>query len=335
MKFAQPHLFNLLWLVLGIFFLFWWSYARRKSILAKYITNDLVSKVVKNFNKGNYFLKYILIVLVLITAIIALARPQWGFEWQEVKRKGIDILVVIDTSKSMLTQDVKPNRLERTKLAVKDLIKKLKGDRIGLIAFAGEAFLMCPLTTDYNGFTLSLNDIGINSVPRGGTNLEKAIRVALDSFDKAESKQRTVIIVTDGDNLEGDPVGMAKKAKANDVKIYTIGIGTQEGELIQVGAPNQSPEFLKDSNGNFVKSRLNERLLQDISLSTDAIYIKSSGAEFGLDLIYERDLANIEKTEFDSRMQKRYIERFQIPLALAIILLLFETCLTTRRKLKS
>ena len=264
-------------------------------------------------------------------SITALTRPQWGYEWQEVKHQGLDIIVVIDTSKSMLTQDVRPNRLERTKLAVKDLLKKLTGDRIGLVAFAGDAFLVCPLTIDYNGFLLSLNDMDVYSIPRGGTNIGRALEEALAGFEHIPNKYKSIILITDGDNLEGDPLSAAAKAKEKNIKIYTIGIGTKEGELIGVPDEGGQWQFLKDAQGQFVKSRLNENLLQKIALETGGGYVKSSGAQFGLDLIYDQELSKLEKREIESKTQRKYYERFQIPLAVAIILLATETCLPARK----
>ncbi len=323
---------NLLWAVLLLVGFLRWAAVYREGVIRKFVDQKLVDKVVINAGRGVQLYRHILIVGVFVFAILALSRPQWGFEWQEVKRKAIDIIVVIDTSKSMLTQDVKPNRLERTKLAVKDLLKKLRGDRIGLIAFSGEAFLMCPLTSDYNGFVLSLNDLDVDSVPRGGTNLERALQVGLESFDETNSQYKTIIVVTDGDNLEGDPTAVARRAREEGVKIYAIGIGTREGELIQISDAGDAPTFLKDSEGNFVKSRLNEALLKQISLITEGAYVKASGAQFGLDLIYERDLSKLEKRELQTRMQKKYFDRFQWPLTVALILLVMESCLPRRKK---
>jgi Ca-activated chloride channel family protein len=249
-----------------------------------------------------------------------------------VKRTGLDILLVIDTSKSMLTQDVKPNRLERTKLAVKDMIKKLKGDRIGLVAFAGDAFMLCPLTSDYGGFLLSLSDLDVNISPRGGTNVGQALEEAMHGYDKTQAKFKTIVIVTDGDNLEGDPMAVVKKAKDNGIKIFSVGVGTQEGDLIMVTDAQGQSQYLKDDQGNVVKSRLNENLLQRMAYETGGAYVRSSGAEFGLDYIYEEHLSKLEKREIEDKMQKKYYERFQIPLALALIFLLAETVLNRRRQ---
>jgi len=332
MHFAQLNMLMWLWAVSGLALLLFWAYNRRQKAIQRFAQEHLVRDIAFHFDPKRIVYKNILLVAVAIFGVLALIRPQWGFQWQEVKRQGIDILVVIDTSKSMLTQDVKPNRLERTKFAVQDLLRKLRGDRIGLIAFSGEPFLICPLTVDYGGFQISLNDLNVETVPRGGTNVEKAIREAIKDYDETSSQHKAIIIVTDGDNLEGDPIAVAKKAKEKGIKIYCVGIGSAEGELIQMRGSKGKPVFLKDSKGNFVKSRLNEGLLKQIALITGGIYVKASGSQFGLDLIYERELSKLEEREIEAKKEKKYFERFQFPLGIAVLLLVIETCLTTRKK---
>jgi|SRR3989339_49777 len=332
MLFAQKNMFHLFWLLLAFSFLLKMFVSNRRTKMKKFANEHLINNIVEGFDERRLVFKNVLFIFIYIFSIITLARPQWGFEWREVKRKGTDILLVIDVSKSMLTQDVKPNRLERTKLAVKDLIKKLKGDRIGTIAFAGDAFLVCPLTSDYGGFMLSLNDLDINSVPRGGTNLSVAIDEALKNHTDEKKKDKAIIVITDGDNLEGDPMEAAKRANAVGVKIYTVGIGTEEGELIQVKNERGALEFLKDKKGNFVKSRLNDKLLSQISLETGGVYVKSSGSEFGIDFIYDRYLESREKKELENKQEKLYYQRFQYPLLIALILLIYQTVLSYKKE---
>jgi len=332
MQFDQIDMLIWLWAVIGLVFFLIWANKRRTKILQSFTQEHLLKDIAFHFNPKKTRVKNILLVAVVLFAVLALLRPQWGFQWQEVKRQGIDILVVIDTSKSMLTQDVKPNRLERTKFAVLDLLKKLRGDRIGLIAFSGEPFLICPLTVDYGGFQISLNDLNIGTIPRGGTNIAKAIREAIKDYGEISSKHKAVIIVTDGDNLEGDPITAAKEAQEKGIKIYCVGIGSAEGELIQIRNSRGELVFLKDSDGNIVKSRLNERLLKEIALITGGVYVKASGSQFGLDLIYDQELTKFEKREIEVTMEKKYTERFQFPLGIAALLLVIETCLTTRKK---
>lgn len=332
MQFENKSLLNVLWVLPVLVGFLYWRILVYRSRINEFVSKDVMPQILSEFMFRNVLIKLFLLVCVFILSVVALARPQWGFEWQDVKKKGIDILILVDTSKSMLTTDVLPNRLERTKFEIKDLLKKLKGDRVGLIAFAGDAFLMCPLTSDYNGFRLALNDLRAGSVPRGGTNLQSAFKVALEGYKDVPSQFKTIILITDGDNLEGNPLKMAEVAKQNGIKVYTVGIGTQEGELIQVRDSEGNISFLKDNAGNFVKSRLNESLLKKIAAETSGAYVRSLGAESGLDVIYAREISKLEKRDVDASKEKKYFERFQIPLTLAFLCLLIETCLSNRKR---
>jgi len=331
MKFADASSINWLWLILfvGIFLL--WRYFQRRKICELFIDKKLFSHVSKNLNYKKDIACIILLFCVGLFSIIALMRPQWGFEWREVKREGLDILIAIDTSKSMLTDDVKPNRLERSKLAVKDLVKKLNGDRIGLIAFSGTGFLVTPLTVDYSGFNITLDEINTGTIPRGGTSISSAINEAVRSYKDVAGKFKALVIITDGEDLEGMLNQSIELAKENAIKIFTIGIGTKEGELIRYKDQYGEYNFVKDRNGDYIKSRLNEDILQNIALSTGGIYVHASGAEFGLDLIYEQKLSKMDKTESKSKMERRYHERYQYPLTFAFIFLMFGTCLNIRK----
>ena len=333
MRFAQAYYMLGFWVVLTLALFFIWALKRKKIAMQRFAEPGLLNEIASSVNFKKQVLKNIIIILVLIFSILALMRPQWGFQWHEVKRKGLDILIAIDTSKSMLATDVKPNRLERSKLAVKDLIKKLKGDRIGLIAFSGTAFLQCPLTIDYDGFLLALNDLAPDTIPRGGTSISSAIKQAMAGYEGGQKKYKSLVIITDGEDHEGDVVNLAIEAKKQGIKIFCIGIGTNEGELIQLVDEAGKRTFLKDREGNVIKSRLNERLLQEIALNAGGMYVRSSGAEFGLDLIYEERLAKMEKREIKAQMSKFYHERFQIPLAIALMLLIIEPFISDRKKI--
>jgi len=293
---------------------------------------DLLNSLASSVNKKSRQWRRIILLMSVFLVSIALMRPQWGFEWKEVTRSGLDILIALDTSNSMLAEDVKPNRLERSKLAVKDLIRQLRGDRLGLVAFAGNAFLQCPLTSDYSGFMLSLDDLDVNTIPKGGTSLSNAIRVALDSYEGGKKKYKVLVIITDGEDHEGNAREWAEKAKERGIKIFAIGIGTKEGELIPVTDDAGKKGFLKDRSGNVVKTRLDEETLKEIVLMTGGSYVKSTQSEFGLDLIYEEKLSTMEKKEVKSRMVKQYEERFAIPLAAALILLCVEPFIRERRR---
>ncbi|OGW76027.1 MAG: hypothetical protein A2Z72_02055 [Omnitrophica bacterium RBG_13_46_9] len=332
MRFAQGYYTYGFWIVFILILFLIRVYVSKRLILRKFAEKELLEEIASSVDFKRQMTKSAVIIAALLFAILALMRPEWGFKWQEVKRIGLDILIAIDTSKSMLATDVKPNRLERSKLAVKDLIKKLKGDRIGLIAFSGTAFLQCPLTIDYGGFLLALNDLNVNAIPRGGTSISSAIEVAMQSFERGANKYKVLVIITDGEDHEGDPIRSAEIAKKEGIKIFCIGIGTREGELIQVTGDRGEKTFLKDREGNIVKSRLNEEIPQKIAFETGGMYVRSSGSEFGLDLIYEEKLSKMEKREIKAQMSKLYYERFQIPLAFAMLLLMIEPLMSDRKR---
>ncbi|NTV29897.1 MAG: VWA domain-containing protein, partial [Candidatus Omnitrophica bacterium] len=300
--------------------------------VARFVERPLEGAVAWRFDAKRYLWKNVLLCLAMILSVLALARPQWGFEWGKVKRQGLDIFLAIDTSKSMLTQDVRPNRLERTKLAVRDLLKKLKGDRVGLIAFSGDAFLVCPLTVDYSGFLLSLDDLSAESVPRGGTNIGRALEEAMKGYQEVPAQYKAVVVLTDGENWEGDPLALARTAREKKIRIYTVGIGTQEGELVRVVNEQGQSEFLKDAGGNIVKSHLNEKLLNEIAAVTGGAYIRASGAESGLEYLYDVELSKLERRDIESDVERRYRERFQWLVALLLLVLVAETLIPTRRE---
>lgn len=331
MTFGNFHAIYYLWLLPALVLFYIWSHKKRTRAMEAFADRELLVHLTPSMDRKRQNMKALVILLSVFAIALSLMRPQWGFEWKEVTRSGIDILIAIDTSKSMLAEDVKPNRLERSRLAVKDLIQKLHGDRIGLIAFAGSAFLQCPLTADYSGFMLSLDDLNVNTLPKGGTSLSNAIKTALDSYEGGKKKYKALVIITDGEDHEGNAAEWAEKAKEQGIKIFTIGIGTREGELIPVTDESGSRTFLKDRSGNVIKTSLEEKTLQDIALATGGSYVKSTATEFGLALIYEEKLSKMEKREVENKMIRKYYERYQIPLAIALLLLCAEPFIRERK----
>lgn len=332
MKFGAPYMAVWLWIVPGVIVFYIMAGRVREKILRRFAKDDLHLEISGSFDMRKRKIKNSMIVAAVFFMLLGLTRPQWGFQWQEVKRRGLDMLIALDTSNSMLAEDVLPNRLDRAKLAIKDLVKKLHGDRIGLIAFSGTAFLQCPLTVDYDGFLLSLDDVDADTIPVGGTSLSKAIYTAIGSYENGKNEEKILVIITDGEDLEGGVEGAMQKARAAGVKIFCVGIGSTEGEIIPIRDEAGKMDFLKDSEGNVVKTRLVEEALQRIALETGGIYVRATGAEFGLDLIYDEKLSRLEKQEFKSRMEKRYHERFQLPLVLALVLLFFEALIGDRKR---
>lgn len=267
----------------------------------------------------------------LLFSALALAQPRWGFEWHEVKRRGVDVFVLLDVSKSMLTEDVRPNRLTQAKFACEDLLNKLEGDRIGLIAFAGTAFVQCPLTIDYEAFRLTLKDASPGVIPRGGTAIGAAIRTALEAFEAGEGRDRAIVLITDGEETEGDVVAAAEEAAKAGVHVYAIGVGTTDGELIPVREDGRAMEFVKDRAGQVVKSRLDEATLKQLALKTAGIYVRSAAGDFGMDTVYEKGIGQLQKKEAESKLQKHYFERFQWPLGIGLTFLVLEAFVSDRR----
>jgi Ca-activated chloride channel family protein len=331
--FGELYMARFVWFFFIAVVFFIWANKKRRAVKTVFAGKQVLPELSRNEVKGRRDLRYLLISMAILLIILSLMRPQWGFTLQEVKKQGLDILIALDTSKSMLAQDVLPNRLDRSKLAIRDMIRKMKGgDRVGLLAFAGTAFLQCPLTSDYNGFLLSLDDISVNTIPVGGTSITNAVYQSLKSYEGGKQKHKILIMITDGEDLEGGLEAAVKTAKSGGVTICTVGIGTPEGELIPVRDEDGKLTFKKDQEGKVVKTKLDEKTLQAMALETGGMYVRATGAEFGLELIYEKKLSGFEKEEMKSRMEKNYTERYHIPLAAALILLFIEPLVGNRRR---
>jgi Ca-activated chloride channel family protein len=306
-----------------------WARRRRQRALAAFVAAGLLPAVAPDLDPRRRTARAVLFTAATLCLIVALGGPMWGFRWEEVRREGIDLVVAIDTSRSMLATDVKPSRLARAKLAVQDLLSQLHGDRIGLVAFAGTAFVQCPLTLDYGAFGQSLEAIDVGIIPKGGTALGAAIDASLDAFDGHEGKHQALVLITDGEDHEGKVKEATGRASTRGVKIYTVGIGTTEGELI----PGESGGYVKDRSGQVVKSRLDEETLKQIAIDTGGVYLRAGGASLGLPELYRDYIGAMEKRELASTLERRFKHRFQIPLALAFVLLLVEYLLGERRLL--
>lgn len=333
MNFVNLHFSYLFLVVLGLIVFLIVRLKNKEALLSKFAKQDCLEHLAASYNKKNEILKKVIIIISALLIVVGLLRPQWGFVWEEVEHKGTDVMIAVDVSKSMLTKDVLPNRIERTKLALEDLAQQLQADRIGLIAFAGTAFVQCPLTIDHSGFLLSVKNLNTQSIPALGTNIEKAIIEAINSFDKgSQGTKRTLIIITDGESHEGDALKAAEKAQEANIKIHTIGVGTTQGELIETKDEEGNMRYLKDKNGQIVKSRLDEKVLQEIAFTGQGIYIKSTATEFGLERLYNSKIATLEKKQMKSTIEKRKTDRFQLPIALAFLLLFIEPFINNRKR---
>lgn len=298
---------------------------RRVKLLHKMAERGLWPVMLPTLSPRRQRLKNLLRTLAIGLAILALARPQWGFNWEEVKQRGLSIIVALDTSKSMLAQDIKPNRLQQAKWGIRDLIHELSGDRIGLVAFSGDAFLQCPATIDYAAFTMMLDDVYAGIVPVGGTDLFQALEESIDAFEKIEETQsdKVIILISDGEGHGSDPLALLPRLKEEDIRVFAIGVGTKEGDLIQT-----SDGFVKDEQGHVVKSALNEGPLQRIATETGGFYVRSAPGDFGLERVYQQGIAELRREERESRMTKNWTERFQWFLGTAILLFVFEAAIS-------
>jgi Ca-activated chloride channel homolog len=332
MNFAHGHI---LWLLVvippALVAFFWWALRERRRLMTQFIEARLLPGLISGISPARRKVRMACLVLAVALVIVTLARPQWGFSWEESKQKGLDIIVAIDTSKSMLATDIAPNRLQRAKLAALDLMQQAKSDRLGLVAFAGGAFLQCPLTIDDNAFRQSVDALDVNIIPQGGTALAEAIKTALGAFKEGDNF-KVLVLFTDGEDNDEGAVDAAQAAAKEGMKIFTIGIGTADGELLRVQDNKGRTDYIRDDQGNVVKSRLNEALLQQIASATDGgFYLPLRGAKT-IDTLYEKGLAPLPKSEGREKLVKRYHERYHWPLAAAILLLLIEMLLPERKR---
>jgi Ca-activated chloride channel homolog len=335
MMFGNP---KMLWLLLGIppalVAFFWWSARVRERLLTQFVQARLLPTLTVGISPRRQRIRLGCLVLAVACLILALARPQWGYDWQEVKQRGLDIVVAIDTSKSMLAEDIAPNRLARAKLAALDLMQRAKADRLGLVAFAGTAFLQCPLTIDDVAFRQSVESLDVNTLPQGGTAIAEAISTALTAFKEGDS-YKILVLFTDGEDHDSGAVEAAEKAAKEGLRIYTIGIGTQEGEILRVKDARGNSDYVRDEHGDVVKSHLNQQLLQQIAGATEGgFYLPLRGAKV-IDTLYDQGLAALPKSQHQEKFIRQYHERFYWPLAMAIVLLLFEMLFPERKRERS
>ncbi len=332
MTFAHP---NLLWLLLifppALVAFFWWSWRKRQQLMAQFIQARLLPSLTVGISPLRQKIRMASIIGAVIFLIAALARPQFGFDWEEVKRKGLDIVVAIDTSKSMLAEDIAPNRLARAKLAALELMQQARSDRLGLVAFAGTAFLQCPLTIDDSAFRQSVESLDVKTLPQGGTAIAEAIETARTAFKEGDN-YRVLVIFTDGEDQDSGAVEAAKRAAEAGMQIFAVGIGSAEGEILRITDAKGRTDYIRDEQGNVVKSHLNEALLREIAGATSrGFYLPLRGAKT-IDTLYTEGLAPMPKSESSDKLVRRYRERYHWPLAGAIILLLFEQLLPERKR---
>ncbi len=326
MVWRTPQLLWLLCCVPLVAGLLVWALRRRRRALEQFAQASLLPVLTADTDQRGHRWRVGLLVGALTFLILALAGPRWGFQWEEVRREGADIVVAIDTSRSMLATDITPTQLDRAKLALRDFVQHLQGDRIGLVAFAGSAFIQCPLTLDYGAFLESLRSVTVGIIPKGGTALGEAIGAGLTAFENQSGQHHALLIITDGEDHDGQIQAASQQAVEKGIKIYTVGVGSPEGELIPLNVDGRR-SFLKDRQGQVVKSRLDTETLQQIALTTGGAYVYDTSPSLGLGEIYTRYLSQLEKRDLTSTLERRYADRFQLPLAVGLLLLALEVCI--------
>jgi Ca-activated chloride channel family protein len=330
MRFAEP---MFLWglLTLPLFaLLFVYAYHRRKKLAARFVSLSMLPKLSTSVSPWRRLAKVTILLFAIAFLFVALARPQWGRKMEHIERRGLDLVLLQDISLSMLAEDIKPNRLTRSRHEISAFLESLSGDRVGLVAFSGEAQVMVPLTLDYGTVQMMLKELAPGWL-MPGTNLEKAIRKGMDLYRNSGSagQYSVMILMSDGEELEAAAVNAAKEAAEMGIRIYTIGIGSREGVPIPVHSKNGDVAYKKDMQGNIVTTRLEDGTLQEIASVTGGLYFYASPGEFQLQKVLT-EIASLEKKEQASDRMENYQDRYQIFLALAALLFLIEALVSER-----
>jgi len=333
-RFAFTYFLHFFWIIPVIILFYFFAFKAKKRAMKKFGNLAILEKLSKNTSKGRQVGKIVLILSALVFSIFALARPQIGTKLEEVKREGIDIIVAIDVSKSMLAQDIQPSRLAKAKHEVESFIERLRGDRIALIAFSGVPFVQCPLTLDYGAAKIFLDIMEPELIPTPGTALGLVIEKAIATFDQQERKHKVLVLITDGEDHHGDVMKYAEEAERQGIIIYSVGIGSPKGEPIPAVADGSAGMgFKKDKKGQVIISKLDEVTLEKIALQTGGKYFRSTSGEDELDKIYN-EIDNMEKKELGSLKFSQFEDRFQYFILVAILFLIWEFVLPERRKVK-
>ncbi len=320
-KFANIMMLTLVWAVPALTLVYIHGGRKRRRILSGFAGKKAGESLTGKVSFSPRRMKAALILFALLMTAVAISGPLYGYRWQEIHRKGVDIIIALDCSRSMLAGDIRPTRLDRAKREVYDLLGMLKGDRVGLVAFSGEAFLQCPLTMDYEAFNIFLDALSPDFIPVGGTAISKAIQAAVDGFGEDTPTEKAVILITDGESTDGDPLKAAKKALDGNIKIFTIGVGGREG----IPVPDKDGGFKKDADGKIVMTRMDETLLKKVASLTGGTYARSVAGDMDLDAIYTGEIrGKMEQTGIEGGRKKVWEDRYQWFVALAVFALLFD-----------
>ncbi|MBL0176657.1 MAG: VWA domain-containing protein [Ignavibacteria bacterium] len=329
-RFAHPEYFLWLLLLLPLAALYWYVWYRKLRSIRAYGDEQTMLSLVAERSRVKHWLRAGIMLFSAALLVLAMARPQIGTRYEEVKRQGVDLIVALDVSASMLAQDIRPSRIDAAKRELTTLIEGLTGDRIGIIVFAGSSYTQLPLTTDYSAASMLSDIISVGSAPTPGTAIGSAITLALESFEKEEGKYKAMIIITDGENHEDDALSVAKDAASKGVVIHTIGMGSADGAPIPVGEGEENMGFKTGPDGGKIVSKLDESTLRGIADATGGIYVRASNSRDDLAAVF-KEVEKMEKKEFGTKQFTNYEDRFQYPLGLALLLLVYELLLSEKR----
>ena len=332
-RFAEPQFIHALWGV-AVLALALIALERRAGNQFRALVSDVLqAQLVVGPSSGQRYTRHGFLILACTFAVLALMRPQWGFEFVKSPRASAELMIALDVSRSMLAEDVAPNRLERAKSEVRDLLEFLVGDRVGLIAFAGRASVLAPMTPDFGFFRLVLDSVGPNSVGLGGTRLEEPIRKAIGGFKATGDVARVLLLITDGEDQDSFPIEAAKEAALRGIRIIAIGFGSESGSEIPITDPETGARtLLRDSDGNVVRTRLDGETLREIALITDGVYVPAGLRSLDLESIYDQHIAGLMRAEIDDEGRVIRSEGFQWFVLAAIICLVISVLVGQRRR---
>ncbi len=320
--FARPYILYGFVLIPIFLLLFAVTLRRKKKLISLYGESRLVMDLTPDISTSRPIWKFVLLMLAFSFFILALAGPQFGVKLQEAKRKGAEIIIALDVSNSMLAEDIAPSRLDRSKQAISRLVDRLQADRIGLIVFAGEAYTQLPVTSDYVSAKMFLSTINPNLVPIQGTAIGEAIHLASRSFSESNDADKTIIVISDGENHEDNPVEAAEEAVKKGITVNVVGVGSTNGVPIPVMSGGQKT-FMKDNKGDVVITKMDDKMLSEIADAGNGQFVVASGADMGLDVIMGQ-LSKLKKAEYKAKLYTDFEDQFQWPLALAFLFLLIE-----------
>lgn len=328
-RIANPEFIYALLVIPALIAFFWYSRIKRKKALAQFGQKEILTVLMPNVSASRPVVKFIILMIALGSIILGLARPQFGSKLKTEKRKGIELMIALDVSNSMMAEDIQPNRLERAKRAISQLVDKLSNDKIGLIVFAGDAYTQLPITADYVSAKLFLNSISPQMVPTQGTAIGAAINLGVKSFNPQFQGSKAMIIITDGENHEDDAIGEATEAAKQGVVIYTLGMGLPQGGPIPENVNGQK-SYRKDKQGNTIVTKLDEQMLQKIAEAGNGAYIRANNAQVGLNNLFS-EVNKMEKSELETQIYADYDDKFQYFIGFGIFLILIEFMILERK----